>query len=242
MRRAAVAIAATIAGVFGVAPSGDRPRLPNASAGTPDGASATALQETGALALASGRYDLAVSVYVRIVRQNPRDRAAQGILGCALMKLGRDTLGYRFLSRAGQGPWSACTPVVTATPPSRREVETHALLALALLMRGRNDEALAESRSALLVDPGRDDAHDVAGEVHLRLGRFEAAEREFRSAIRLRPNDAEYYFDLARALAAEQRVPEAIRAAHTATRLDPSEATYLELRVRLEQELVVRRT
>jgi Flp pilus assembly protein TadD len=52
---------------------------------------------------------------VRAVEADPTDKTAQGYLGCSLMRLGRVEEANRFLTRAGQGPWSGCTP--PATPP-----------------------------------------------------------------------------------------------------------------------------
>ena len=60
--------------------------------------------------------NLARSFYVRAVEINPNDRVAQGWLGCVLMRLGQVPVAQSFLSRAGPGDWSRCTPL-TALPP-----------------------------------------------------------------------------------------------------------------------------
>jgi tetratricopeptide (TPR) repeat protein len=191
--------------------------------------------------MVSGRYELAVRAYVRTLQANPRDRAAQGYLGCALTRIGRDSLGSRFLARAGAGPWTRCTDSDELAVELRGAAETHALLALALLTRGRYEEALAESRTALRMDRNRDDAHDNAGEALLRLGKIDSAEAEFRTAIWLRPEEPEYHFDLARALAGENRLAEAATEAREAQRLDPADERYRSFSILLQvKQLVLR--
>ena len=82
----------------------------------PDNASA--LREMGANLLAQGNYELSRRFYVRAVQADPTDKTSQGYLGCVLMKLNRPNDAQPFLTRAGQGPWSNCTPAPAAqTPP-----------------------------------------------------------------------------------------------------------------------------
>jgi len=77
-----------------------------------------ALREMGLVLFASKQYDLARRFFVRAVQANPQDRASQGYLGCALMRLGRVQEGTKFISNAGTGPWTACVqPVTTTAPP-----------------------------------------------------------------------------------------------------------------------------
>ncbi|MFL5594817.1 MAG: tetratricopeptide repeat protein [Gemmatimonadaceae bacterium] len=77
-----------------------------------------ALREMGLILFASRQYDLARRFFVRAVQTNPEDRASQGYLGCALMRLNRVEEGTRFLSKAGTGPWTACLqPPTTTVPP-----------------------------------------------------------------------------------------------------------------------------
>ncbi len=72
----------------------------------------TAMREMGSYLLSIGDAQLASRFYVRAIEANSSDRAAMGYLACALVRLGRFDEAQRFLSRAGQGPWSAC-----AVPP-----------------------------------------------------------------------------------------------------------------------------
>jgi tetratricopeptide (TPR) repeat protein len=81
---------------------------------------ANALREMGLVLFASRQYDLARRFFVRAVQANPQDRASQGYLGCALMRLGRVQEGTKFINNAGTGTWTSCLQPVTptsATPP-----------------------------------------------------------------------------------------------------------------------------
>jgi hypothetical protein len=79
-----------------------------------------ALREMGLVLFASRQYDLARRFFVRAVTANGQDRASQGYLGCALMRLGRATEGTKWIRTAGNGAWQSClapaTPT-TAPPP-----------------------------------------------------------------------------------------------------------------------------
>jgi tetratricopeptide (TPR) repeat protein len=86
-----------------------------------DSKNAIALREMGLVLFSSAQYDLARRFFVRAVTANPEDRASQGYLGCALMRLGRVPEGTKFIRGAGTGAWQAClqpvTPATTAPPP-----------------------------------------------------------------------------------------------------------------------------
>ena len=79
-----------------------------------------ALREMGSNLLAQGNYDLARRFYVRAVQADASDKTAMGYLGCTLMKLNRAQEASNFLTRAGPGPWSNCTPATNngALPPT----------------------------------------------------------------------------------------------------------------------------
>jgi tetratricopeptide (TPR) repeat protein len=79
---------------------------------------AIALREMGLILFSSRQYDLARRFFVRAVQANPQDRASQGYLGCALMRLNRVQEGTKFINNAGNGAWTTCLrPVTTAAPP-----------------------------------------------------------------------------------------------------------------------------
>ena len=76
-----------------------------------------ALREMGLILFASRQYDLSRRFFHRAVQANTEDKAAQGYLGCAMMRLNRIDEGNRWINRAGSGPWTACLQPATATPP-----------------------------------------------------------------------------------------------------------------------------
>jgi tetratricopeptide (TPR) repeat protein len=77
-----------------------------------------ALREMGLVMFASRNYDVARKFFVRAADADPTDRAAQGYLGCTMMRLNRTVEGTNFLNRAGQGAWSACAqPAQIVAPP-----------------------------------------------------------------------------------------------------------------------------
>jgi tetratricopeptide (TPR) repeat protein len=77
-----------------------------------------ALREMGLVLFASKQYDLARRFFVRAIQSNPEDRAAQGYLGCTMMRLGRAQEGTTWISKAGTGSWTACLqPLTTTSPP-----------------------------------------------------------------------------------------------------------------------------
>jgi tetratricopeptide (TPR) repeat protein len=79
---------------------------------------AIALREMGLILFASRQYDLARRFFVRAVQANPQDRASQGYLGCALVRLNRVQEATKFINNAGNGPWTACLqPLTTTAPP-----------------------------------------------------------------------------------------------------------------------------
>jgi Tfp pilus assembly protein PilF len=80
-----------------------------------------ALREMGLVLFGNRQYDLARRFFVRAVQANPQDRASQGYLGCALIRLGRVQEGTKFVTNAGNGVWTAClapaAPTTTVPPP-----------------------------------------------------------------------------------------------------------------------------
>jgi tetratricopeptide (TPR) repeat protein len=75
-----------------------------------------ARREYGSLFLAQGNYDMARTFYVRALEVDASDKSSQGWLGCALIKLNRVQEGQQWMTRAGPGAWSSCTPAPPATP------------------------------------------------------------------------------------------------------------------------------
>jgi tetratricopeptide (TPR) repeat protein len=77
---------------------------------------ATALRELASTLFAAQQFDDARKFYIRALQVDPNDKLSQGFMGCALIRLGRIDEGQRWITRAGPGAWSACTPI---TVPSQ---------------------------------------------------------------------------------------------------------------------------
>jgi len=86
-----------------------------------DPKNAIALREMGLVVFSMAQYDLARRFFVRAITANPDDRAAQGYLGCAMMRLGRTAEATKWIRNAGTGTWQSClqptTPTTTTPPP-----------------------------------------------------------------------------------------------------------------------------
>jgi tetratricopeptide (TPR) repeat protein len=67
-----------------------------------------AQREMGAALLAAGQYELASKFYLRAIALDSTDRSALGFYGCTLKRLGQAQQATQYLTRAGQGPWTAC--------------------------------------------------------------------------------------------------------------------------------------
>ncbi len=67
-----------------------------------------AQREMGAALLAAGQYELASKFYLRAIALDSTDRSALGFYGCTLKRLGQAQQATPYLTRAGQGPWTAC--------------------------------------------------------------------------------------------------------------------------------------
>ncbi len=81
-----------------------------------------AQREMGLLLLSQNDPQLALKFFVRAIKLDTADVAAQGYAGCSLLRLNRIDEGQKFLSRAGQGTWTACSavpPPLAVPPPSR---------------------------------------------------------------------------------------------------------------------------
>jgi tetratricopeptide (TPR) repeat protein len=75
-----------------------------------------ALRELASTLFAQQNFDGARTFYIRAVKSDSTDRLSQGFLGCSLVRLGRLDEGTRWIQRAGNGAWSACTPPPGAVP------------------------------------------------------------------------------------------------------------------------------
>ncbi|MGF1622497.1 MAG: tetratricopeptide repeat protein [Rhodomicrobiaceae bacterium] len=90
-----------------------------------------------------------------------------------------------------------------------------------LMALQRDDDAAEACRAAIALDPGLAEAHSQLGEIMLRKGRVEAAERSFGRAVKLDPELATAHAGHAESLAVLGRLDEAAAVCDAALRLDP---------------------
>ena len=107
----------------------------------------------------------------------------------------------------------------------------HALLALLLSDQPpRRDDALAEARAAVGLDPDDPFVHYAEARVHLEAERWEDAERAALTCIRIDPDEPDGYNALAWAHLGRKRWNDALTAADEALALNPDDSTALNLR------------
>ena len=97
----------------------------------------------------------------------------------------------------------------------------HVNLAFALDRQGRFDEALAEYREALRLQPRSYEIHNSFGDLLGKMGRPDEALAEYREAIRLKPKIPFLHNNLGTGLARLGRFDEAMNAFTNAARLGP---------------------
>ncbi len=112
----------------------------------------------------------------------------------------------------------------------------NALGLLALNYKQNPHDAIDFFRRALTIHTAQDafqaSLHNNLGGAYGELQQFQLAIEQFQSAISISPDDVEYHFNLASALAAARRYDEAVAEASYALRIDP---TYAPARALLQQ-------
>lgn len=103
----------------------------------------------------------------------------------------------------------------------RKDMDARALLAISLIQTGRLDEAEAECRQALQLDPRHALTRHALGTALERQGRLREAVPEFTRATELRPDFANAHFFRANALAELGETAAAEAAYREALRLEP---------------------
>ena len=188
-------------------------RVLDAVADQPD-----ALHLLATVARESGRTDLAVDLYRRLLRRHPAIPIAHNSLGnllqereewqeaiacyeaalvhdpryaSACFNLGRALLHMNDLVRAEH-----CLRQAAALAPDDAPIRSR--LARALVELGRQEEALAETLGSIELDPGSAEIRNDAGVVHSTVGDFDAAREAYRTALGLDPGFAKAALNLAK--------------------------------------------
>jgi tetratricopeptide (TPR) repeat protein len=114
----------------------------------------------------------------------------------------------------------------------------HDGLGAALIQRGRGDEAIAQYREALRINPADVDGHTGLGNALFRQGRTDDAIAQYREALRINPEYPEAHDDLATALLGEGKSEEAGAEFVEALRFNPlhADAVHNDLGIALFQQ------
>ncbi len=104
---------------------------------------------------------------------------------------------------------------------TRNNETAHLNLAYALQKLGRNDEAMAEYRAALKINPIRPETHNNLANLLDEAGHRDEAEAEYRTALRINPRFVPALDNLGTLLVEEGRFGEALKLYAQAARLAP---------------------
>jgi tetratricopeptide (TPR) repeat protein len=103
-------------------------------------------------------------------------------------------------------------------------VETHYNLGIALAQGGRLDDAAAQYKAALKIDPNYANAHNNLGLVLVREGRLEEGAAECEKALVANPNLIEAHYNLGNLLEQQGKIEAAVGQYREAVKIKPSSA------------------
>lgn len=192
----------------------------------------------------SGRIESASVLYQGLLQANPQDVEGMCGLSYCLTELGRHQEGLRIAERAaGLAPdmdWphrlrSAHLLGLGRTRDALRAAEEavrlhpNGLLCLLMLFEAQcalNDakSAARTARAIRQFDPEQAEAHNAVGRAAMLRSDWLGAERAFREALRLRPQESVYQSNLALALERRGHISEAMELFEQAVRTDPGSA------------------
>jgi serine/threonine protein kinase/tetratricopeptide (TPR) repeat protein len=172
---------------------------------------------------ANGRPSEAIASHNKAIELDPNLAEAYLNLGCLLCDTMHDYEGAIALSRRA----------IELMPKSARVRDiagAHCNLAIALQFKGQLDEAVAQFRKAIELDPKNTGYLTKLGMTLVANGRSDEAVAQYYKVIELDSKNAGYWADLGVALAANGQLDEAIAQFHKAIELDPNLAkAYLNL-------------
>ena len=108
------------------------------------------------------------------------------------------------------------------------------MLGQTLLILHQEEEAVHELRTAVELEPDSPLAHHFLGTALFNSQNFQAAETEFRQAVRLQPSASNHYY-LAACLMNLGRYDEALAELDTAAEMEPSQSLYRARKEELEK-------
>jgi protein O-GlcNAc transferase len=166
-----------------------------------------ALNYLAALANQFGRFEEAVELLEKAVRQQPSNPVLRSNLGNALKDAGQPEAAEKCYRRA-----------LKSKPDF---ADAHSNLASVLQALGRTDEAERSARSALALEPRHAQAHNNLGNILGQLGRMSEAEELFRTALSINPSLADAHNNLANVAARNGDLAQAEESYRRAIQLNP---------------------
>jgi len=144
-----------------------------------------------------GQLEEAEDLYLRVLRETPKDMETLYLLGTACSQLGKFDEAVKYLSKALE------------IAPNHPE----ALNNMGLTLKGqrKDEEAVAFYERALAQKPDYVDAHNNLGNALEKLGRLEESEMHLRRALDLHPDSANAWCNLGLVLKAKDRFEEAVQ-------------------------------
>jgi tetratricopeptide (TPR) repeat protein len=170
------------------------------------------LNNLGVLYTRKKRYPEAVEFLKRAIAQNPNFATAHISLGTAYAEMGEREQAEGEYRRA-----------VALAPLS---IEARNYLGKFLFDAGRQAEAEEQFRASVEIGP-TSEAYDRLGDIYLRWGSADRAERAFARAAALDPFDSHAHFRLGALYAARGRAAEAVREYEAGLQTDPANAEAL---------------
>lgn len=155
----------------------------------------------------AGRSVEAASIYNQVLARDPRQPAANHLLGLILLQQGNAAAAVDRISRALKG-----------NPGDAQYLSN---LGVALNAAGRSEEAVTAQQRAIAAKPGFAEAFSNLGMAYRALRRFDDAATATRQAIQLKPNEAGFHFNLGNALRDAGRLFDAEAAFRRALELRP---------------------
>jgi tetratricopeptide (TPR) repeat protein len=138
-----------------------------------------------AVEAASSDSDRAIALAQRRIRRNPGNPIAYYQLGDAYVRKARESGDPTYFGLADQALRESLK-----LDPGQSGVVRH--LAYVLYMRHEFADAAAHASKAIGLDPGDSDAHGVLGDAYLETGKYELADRAYRTMIQIKRDLSSY--------------------------------------------------
>ncbi|WP_162604918.1 tetratricopeptide repeat protein [Geomonas terrae] len=142
-------------------------------------------------------------------------RAAAAAVGVVVLVLAVTTWQRNLVWGSAVTLWQDCA----GKAPGK--ARPHNNLAIALLAAGRNDEAAAELKTALKLDPGNVEALRNLGAAYEKTGGVEQAISQYRAALQGNPDNKYAHYNLAVAYSKQGKTDQALSELQLALKVDP---------------------